>query len=77
MKPYTAHKMNRIKAVYFYVLDHQGATSAELANEFDVSVRTIQRDLDVLLYNELVTNDKRGHWVTTSKKVKRPTKEEE
>jgi hypothetical protein len=32
--------------------------------------RTLQRDLDVLEYNELIKADKRGVWTVTDRKVK-------
>lgn len=62
--------LNRIKAIYIYILENGTVTTRELAEEFGSTPRTIQRDLNVLEYNELISSPKRGKWTTTSKKVK-------
>ena len=41
------HESRLFKIVY-YLLDKGGATAPELANAFEVSVRTIYRDIDAL-----------------------------
>lgn len=45
-------------------------TTQELVDEFGTTPRTIQRDLNVLAYNDLVHSPSRGKWETTRKKVK-------
>jgi DeoR/GlpR family transcriptional regulator of sugar metabolism len=45
-------------------------TTQELVEEFGITPRTIQRDLNVLAYNDLVSSPSRGTWTTTKKKVK-------
>ena len=45
-------------------------TTQELVEEFGITPRTIQRDLNVLAYNELVISPSRGKWTTTKKRVK-------
>lgn len=45
-------------------------TTSELADEFGITSRTVQRDLNVLEYNDLITSPHRGKWTTTNKKVK-------
>lgn len=62
--------LTRIKDVYMYILDNGTVTTDSLAKEFGITQRTIQRDLNVLEYNELITSPVRGKWTTTEKKVK-------
>jgi DeoR/GlpR family transcriptional regulator of sugar metabolism len=45
-------------------------TTQELVEEFGITPRTIQRDLNVLAYNDLVISPSRGKWTTTKKRVK-------
>ncbi|MGM9957566.1 MAG: DeoR family transcriptional regulator, partial [Peribacillus sp.] len=45
-------------------------STQELVEEFGITPRTVQRDLNVLEYNDLVQSPSRGVWTTTSKKVK-------
>ncbi|MDQ0224538.1 DeoR/GlpR family transcriptional regulator of sugar metabolism [Metabacillus niabensis] len=45
-------------------------TTQQLVDEFGITPRTIQRDLNVLAYNDLVHSPTRGKWATTKKKVK-------
>lgn len=68
----TGHKLTRIKSVYFYIKKHGPVSTKELVEEFEMSYRTIERDLDILLYNGLIIhhNSTRGRWVVTNKKVK-------
>lgn len=41
-------KMERLYAITVYLLNHGRTSAHELANYFEVSVRTIQRDIDSL-----------------------------
>lgn len=70
MKPSTNRMLNRIKSVYLYINEKGTVTTQELVEEFDITPRTIQRDLNVLAYNDLVISPSRGKWTTTNKKVK-------
>lgn len=69
MKNATERMLNRVKDVYMYILDQGTVTTQNVVDEFDITTRTAQRDLNVLEYNELVTSPVRGKWTTTSKKV--------
>jgi DeoR/GlpR family transcriptional regulator of sugar metabolism len=60
----------RVKAVYLYIKEKGTVTTTQVAEEFGITDRTVQRDLQVLEYNGLVTSPNRGQWTTTSKKVK-------
>ena len=52
-------------------INKQGTvTTQELVEEFGITPRTVQRDLNVLAYNDLVESPSRGKWTTTQKKVK-------
>lgn len=68
--PRSARKMNRIKGLYWYIKKHGPARKAELVEEFKVSNRTMERDLDVLEHNGLVFSPKLGYWQVTNRKVK-------
>ena len=70
MKPSTDRMLNRIKSVYIFINDKGTVTTQELVDEFGITSRTIQRDLNVLAYNDLVRSPSRGKWTTTKKKVK-------
>ncbi|KML04481.1 DeoR family transcriptional regulator [Rossellomorea marisflavi] len=70
MKPSTNRMLTRIKAVYMYINKKGTVTTQDLVDEFGITPRTIQRDLNVLAYNDLVESPSRGHWTTTTKKVK-------
>lgn len=70
MKPSTNRMLTRIKAVYMFIRKNGTVTTQELVDEFGITPRTIQRDLNVLAYNDLVHSPSRGIWATTSKKVK-------
>ncbi len=65
----TERMLTRVKSVYLYIKDQGTVTTKEIVDEFDVTPRTAQRDLNILEYNELVTSPVRGKWTTTSKKV--------
>ncbi|MCZ2257939.1 DeoR family transcriptional regulator [Sporosarcina sp. G11-34] len=73
MKATTDRMLTRIKGIYMYILENGVVTTENLAKEFDITHRTVQRDLNVLEYNELITSPVRGKWTTTTKKVKVPT----
>ncbi|KGR74726.1 DeoR family transcriptional regulator [Ureibacillus manganicus] len=70
MKPTTDRMLNRIKDVYMFILDRGTVSTQDLVEEFNITPRTIQRDLNVLAFNKLVTSPSRGKWTTTNKKVK-------
>ncbi|BDH62661.1 alkaline phosphatase [Ureibacillus massiliensis 4400831 = CIP 108448 = CCUG 49529] len=70
MKPTTDRMLNRIKDVYMFILDKGVVSTQDLVEEFNITPRTIQRDLNVLAFNDLVTSPSRGKWTTTKKKVK-------
>lgn len=70
MKNSTERMLTRIKSVYLYILEKGTVTTQELVDEFGITSRTVQRDLNILRYNGLVESPKRGKWTTTNKKVK-------
>lgn len=70
MKPSTNRMINRIKSIYMFIRQNGTVTTQDLVEEFGITPRTIQRDLNVLAYNELVESPSRGKWTTTQKKVK-------
>ena len=70
MKPTTDRMLNRIKDVYMFILSKGEVTTQDLVEEFNITPRTIQRDLNVLAFNDLVVSPSRGIWTTTKKKVK-------
>jgi DeoR/GlpR family transcriptional regulator of sugar metabolism len=70
MKPTTDRMLNRIKDVYMFILSKGEVTTQDLVEEFNITPRTIQRDLNVLAFNDLVMSPSRGKWTTTNKKVK-------
>lgn len=70
LKPATDRMLTRIKDIYFYILDNGTVTTENLVEEFGITHRTVQRDLNVLEYNELIISPVRGKWTTTAKKVK-------
>ncbi|HLR10283.1 MAG TPA: DeoR family transcriptional regulator [Sporosarcina sp.] len=69
MKDATERMLTRVKDMYLYILDNGTVTTQNLVEEFDVTPRTAQRDLNVLEYNNLVMSPSRGKWTTTSKQV--------
>ena len=69
LKNATERMLTRVKDVYMFILDNGTVTTQNVVDEFDITPRTAQRDLNVLAYNELVTSPVRGKWTTTSKKV--------
>lgn len=66
----TDRMLTRIKSVYLYIQKHETVTTQDLVEEFDTTERTIQRDLNILHYNDLVESPERGLWSVTNKKVK-------
>ncbi|KAA0549039.1 DeoR family transcriptional regulator [Bacillus sp. BGMRC 2118] len=70
MKPSTSRMLSRIKSVYMFISERGTVTTEQLVDEFGITQRTIQRDLNVLAYNDLVESPSRGKWTTTEKKVK-------
>ncbi|QKS72112.1 DeoR/GlpR transcriptional regulator [Paenalkalicoccus suaedae] len=70
MKPSTDRMLTRIKAIYLYIKKNGSVSTKELVEEFGCTERTIQRDLNVLEYNDLVISHERGVWTTTKKKTK-------
>ena len=70
MKPTTDRMLNRIKDVYMFILDKGTVSTQDLVEEFSTTPRTVQRDLNVLAFNDLVMSPSRGIWTTTSKKVR-------
>ncbi|MFX3673176.1 MAG: DeoR family transcriptional regulator [Paenisporosarcina sp.] len=70
MKPTTDRMLNRIKDVYKYIRDNGIVTTQDLVDEFGITPRTVQRDLNVLAFNDLISSPSRGRWTTTSKRVK-------
>lgn len=65
--------MTRVKSVYLFIREKGTVTTKELVEEFGITQRTIQRDLNILVYNNLVESPTRGTWKTTGKKVKVPS----
>ncbi|MBM0067042.1 MULTISPECIES: DeoR family transcriptional regulator [Alkalicoccobacillus] len=70
MKTSTDRMLTRIKSIYLYIKQRGTVTTNELVEEFGITQRTIQRDLNVLEYNKLVTSPTRGKWSTTNKKTR-------
>ncbi|WP_243291079.1 DeoR family transcriptional regulator [Bacillus sp. FJAT-47783] len=70
MKPSTNRMLTRIKSVYMFIQEKGTVTTQDLVDEFGITPRTVQRDLNVLAYNDLVQSPARGKWTTTDKKVK-------
>ncbi|MCE7791449.1 DeoR family transcriptional regulator [Salipaludibacillus sp. CUR1] len=70
MKPSTERMLTRIKSIYLFISKRGSVSTKELVEEFGITERTVQRDLNVLEYNNLVVSPERGLWTTTNKKVK-------
>ncbi|MFC7393581.1 DeoR family transcriptional regulator [Scopulibacillus cellulosilyticus] len=69
MSPSTDRMLNRVKSVYLFIRKRGTVTTQELVEEFDMTQRTIQRDLNILTYNNLVKSPSRGKWTVTKRKV--------
>ncbi|MDG4656468.1 DeoR family transcriptional regulator [Ectobacillus antri] len=70
MKMTTSRMLTRIKSIYMFINEKGTVTTQDLVEEFGITSRTIQRDLNVLQFNELVCSPSRGKWTTTGKKVR-------
>lgn len=70
MNPSTNRMLNRVKDVYLYIKENGTVTTQELVDAFEMNQRTIQRDLNILTYNNLVKSISRGKWTITDKKVR-------
>ncbi|WP_067841535.1 HTH domain-containing protein [Amphibacillus sediminis] len=70
MSQSTDRMLTRVKAVYLFIRENGPVTTTQIAEEFDITDRTVQRDLNVLAYNGLVKSPNRGRWDITKKKVK-------
>ncbi|MCR6095462.1 DeoR/GlpR transcriptional regulator [Salipaludibacillus agaradhaerens] len=70
MNPSTERMLTRIKSIYLFIKKKGSVSTKELVEEFGITERTVQRDLNVLEYNNLVVSTERGVWTTTKKKVK-------
>ncbi|MGM0838188.1 MAG: DeoR family transcriptional regulator [Bacillota bacterium] len=70
MKPSTNRMLTRIKAVYVYIHEKGTVSTQQLVDEFGITPRTVQRDLNVLAFNGLVQSPTKGKWSTTEKKVR-------
>ncbi|AST94403.1 alkaline phosphatase [Sutcliffiella cohnii] len=62
--------LTRIKAVYMFIHEKGTVSTQQLVDEFGITPRTAQRDLNVLAYNNLVRSPSKGKWTTTKKKVR-------
>jgi DeoR/GlpR family transcriptional regulator of sugar metabolism len=69
-KAQSDRKVTRIKDIYMFIKKKGPVTRDVLCEEYGVSIRTIERDLSVLIHNKLVYNPKRGWWAVTDRKVK-------
>jgi DeoR/GlpR family transcriptional regulator of sugar metabolism len=70
LKTSTDRMLTRIKSIYLYIKQRGTVTTNELVEEFGITQRTIQRDLNVLEYNNLVESPTRGKWNVTKKKTR-------
>lgn len=70
MNQSTSRMLIRVKAIYLYVKEKGTVTTSELAEEFGITDRTAQRDVNVLVHNGLLTSPHRGKWTVTEKRVK-------
>ncbi|GGI10003.1 DeoR family transcriptional regulator [Bacillus sp. JJ664] len=66
----TSRMLTRIKAIYMYISENGTVSTKDLVEEFGITPRTIQRDLNILEFNNLVYSPSRGKWAVTGKKVK-------
>jgi len=65
----TERMLNRVRDIYMFILDNGTVTTKSVVEEFDITPRTAQRDLNVLEYNDLVSSPVRGKWTTTKKRT--------
>ena len=73
LNPATDRMLTRIKDVYVYIHGKGTVTTENVVQEFSITARTAQRDLNVLEYNDLITSPVRCQWTTTARKVKMPS----
>lgn len=66
MNTSTDRMLTRIKSIYLYIKKRGTVTTNELVEEFGITQRTVQRDLNVLEYNNLVKSPSRGKWTTSN-----------
>ncbi|WP_217589822.1 DeoR family transcriptional regulator [Lentibacillus saliphilus] len=66
----TTRMLTRVKSVYLFIREHGTVSTRAIAEEFGMTHRTVQRDLNILVHNGLISSPKRGKWKTTAKKVK-------
>ena len=69
LKPATERMLNRVRDIYMYILENGTVTTKNVVEEFDITSRMAQRDLNVLEYNDLVASPVRGKWTTTQKET--------
>lgn len=67
-----SQRITRIKSIYIFIYKRGIVTTQEIIQEFGVTQKTINRDLDVLVFNDLIYKLAKGKWTTTDKKVKIP-----
>ncbi|GAK02849.1 transcriptional regulator, DeoR family [Geomicrobium sp. JCM 19037] len=67
MRSSTDRMLIRIKSIYLFIRKEGTVTTQELVDEFGITQRTIQRDLNVLEYNNLVHSPSRGKWTSSRK----------
>ncbi|WP_163971698.1 HTH domain-containing protein [Oceanobacillus halotolerans] len=70
MNQTTSRMLTRVKAVYLFIRENGPISTSEIAEEFETTDRTIQRDLKVLTHHNLVKSPNRGKWEITDRKVK-------
>ncbi|WP_114570249.1 DeoR family transcriptional regulator [Exiguobacterium flavidum] len=68
MKASTDRMLTRIKSIYLFINENGTTTTSQLVEEFGITSRTVQRDLNVLEYNNLVESPSRGTWAPIKKK---------
>lgn len=69
LKTTTERMLTRVKDIYMYIRENGTVTTKNVIEEFDITSRMAQRDLNVLEYNDLVTSPVRGKWTTTKRKT--------
>lgn len=70
MKGSTDRMLTRIKSIYLFINERECVTTSELVEEFGITSRTVQRDLNVLEYNNLVESPSRGRWTSSKRSLK-------
>ncbi len=67
LKNATERMLTRVKDIYMYISRNGTVTTKNVVEEFDITPRTAQRDLNILEYNDLVTSPVRGKWMIAKK----------